>query len=100
MIGVFVTKEVPLPTIFGGNASWPTQSSLWEAAPGNWLARWTLVLAGSLWMSYNTLALRTLQRQSCFSCLGAILGNFGCLAMAFAGCVNAYEDPESHALLM
>ena len=102
VVEVFVTHAVPLPSVFGGNGSWPDESSLWVSAPSNWLARWALVCAAVLLVSYNSLAARTFQAKSprAVSCLASLSGYVGCLGMALAGCVDQYENPDEHDAFM
>ena len=102
VVEVFITKAVPLPAVFGGNASWPLESALWVSAPGNWFARWALVFSAVFLLSYNSLAVITMRRQlsACLCCLTQFFGSMGALGVALSGCVDEYEESSEHALFM
>ena len=102
VVDIFVTKAVPKPTVFGGNASWPTESALWVAAPSNWFARWALTCSGVLILTWNSLTTRTLPQNTsrCVSCIATLGGLVGCTGMVLSGCVDAFEDADNHAVFL
>jgi hypothetical protein len=103
VVEVFVTGDVPMPVVFGGNASWPDESALWVSAPGNWMARWALVAAGTLLMGYNSLISRTLgtsKGAKTTGCISSLVGTVGCCGLALSGCVDQFEDKDEHDYFM
>lgn len=93
-IEIFVTKDVPVPSALGGNASWPKMTALWVSPPGNWLARWSLVFAASLALSFNSLIHQMPSGGACkwYTTTCEWCGILGWIFVALMGVVDEYEN--------
>lgn len=74
----------------------PVISDLWWSPPGNWIARWGVVLGSTLIYTHEINVYFTDKAQKNESFLLVLLGVFGAFGLSVVGCVDEKENIDIH----